>query len=245
MDFEHFMEIFRALLSNQEPILSPPDERDEAKDDDFCRLLISIIVVELCMTIIEFLWLLAIGPLRPSPWWLLDEELLPQPLLLTIISGPIRCVWLRLCIFPESWCEYELDKTSTPCVPRLFVDLLLVELRPFCCWCCFKLCSYMIDNEGLGLDSAKLFVDEEFVVTIEDKDEFGKWSGCWSMDEKLLLISKLLLELSFMSLYLMELVFFSFKLDCVLLVLLIIYYHRFWFRWLLIYLWCQKQNYLT
>ena len=51
IDFEHFIDIFRALLSNHEPILSPPDESEEAKVFDFCRLLISIIVAELCIPI--------------------------------------------------------------------------------------------------------------------------------------------------------------------------------------------------
>lgn len=44
IDFEHFMDIFLALRSNQEPIFSPPDESDEVNVFDFWRLLISIMV---------------------------------------------------------------------------------------------------------------------------------------------------------------------------------------------------------
>ena len=189
------------------------------------------------MTIIEFLWLLAIGP-----WWssiiLLDEELL-QPLLLTMISGPIRCVWLRLwlCIFAEIWCGYECDITSTPCDPRLFVDLLPTLLRPFC-WCCFKLLSYMFDNDELVLDLvAELFVDELFEVTIEENDEFWNRSSCWSIDEKLSLISKLLFELSFITdcIWLFYvLTFLSFTLEI---------YHRLLILLIFIEFILEEQNY--
>ena len=111
------MEIFRALLSNQEPSLSPPDESDDVNVFDFWRLLISIIVAELCIMV--FLWLLTKDPLL----------LLPSlhPLLVTMISGLIW--WVRLWI--PAICEP--DKTSTPFVPR-------VVLTPLC----FKLFSYMV-----------------------------------------------------------------------------------------------------
>ena len=52
------------------------------------------------------------------------------------------------------------------------MDLLPTLLKPLC-WCCFKLLSYMLDNDGSVLDLvAELFVDEEFEVTIEENDEF-------------------------------------------------------------------------
>ena len=81
MDLEHFMDIFLALLSNQEPNFCPPDDKDE-KVLDFWRSLISMLVLLLCI-FTDTLWPSRLGDsdkeLWPSFSTTLDVALSSQP----------------------------------------------------------------------------------------------------------------------------------------------------------------------